>query len=136
MSRSIRAVVATAIVCAAAAAPASASTLSIKAKTSTKLNSARSVFSGTGKDRKLGSFKVKGTFAVPNFDVVWTLKSGTLKLHVEGAINAQGYPTATWKVVSGTGKYKGASGSGKTSSSTKIGAPVAKQTYSGKIRVK
>jgi hypothetical protein len=135
MSRSIRAGFAAALVASAfVASPASASTVSVKAKLQFKVNSAKTAFKGTGKDGKLGSFTVKGAFSVPEFNMLWTFKGGTIKLHVIGKLTADGYPIATWKVLSGTGKYKGASGSGKTTSQTKIGAPTAKQTYKGKIK--
>lgn len=71
-------------------------------------------YAGTQAGTKIGG-KLKGTFGtgtlsgklvIPNTDVTWTLKGGTIKVHYVGTLNGSSVSgPVTFK--SGTGKFKG-----------------------------
>ena len=123
------------LVAGALAAPQAASAKTVKVKIAakgdpTKFPSTAAKLTGT-----LGAgTQSKCCAKLPDFDVTWTFKGkykGTVKVHYAPKLNGV-IAAGSWKVKSGTGKFKGAKGGGKMTSNITNG----KYAFTGSIKLK
>lgn len=82
-------------------------------------------------DPVLGRCTMTGKLVIPDTQQVWKCKGGTFRLTGHGTTGASDDAKGTWKVSGGTGKFKGAKGSGTFAGKLST----AKFVYKGSIKV-
>jgi hypothetical protein len=77
----------------------------------------------TYKGSPFGTCQMTGKLVIPNTEQTWKCKGGSFKLTGHGTTGAANDSKGTWKIAkgSGTGKYKGISGSGTFSGKLSTG---------------
>jgi hypothetical protein len=130
MTRRIRSTIALAAVGSLAlAGVAEAKTYKVNAKTVGKQVGVK--LSAKITDPVLGKCTMTGKLVIPDTQQVWKCKGGTFKLTGHGTTGADNDAKGTWKVTGGTGKFKGAKGSGTFAGKLST----SKFTYKGSIKV-
>jgi hypothetical protein len=75
----------------------------------------------TYKGKPFGTCQMTGKLVIPNTQQTVKCKGGSFKLTGFGTTGAANDSKGTWKIVSGTGKYKGIKGSGTFSGQLSTG---------------
>ena len=114
-------------VLAVVAQPAAAKTEKLNLKGDFKQSGTK--ISGTFKGKPGGTVKAKGTLVIPVATVTFKLKGGTLTVRGTGTLKGTTI-TSKWKVLKGTGKYKGAKGKGTATG----GLDLTNYVYKGTIK--
>ncbi len=75
----------------------------------------------TYKGKPFGTCKMTGKLVIPNTQQTVKCKGGSFKLTGFGTTGAANDSKGTWKIISGTGKYKGITGKGTFSGQLSTG---------------
>jgi hypothetical protein len=75
----------------------------------------------TYKGKPFGTCKMTGKLVIPNTEQTVKCKGGSFSLTGHGTTGAANDSKGTWKITSGTGKYKGIKGSGTFSGKLSTG---------------
>jgi hypothetical protein len=115
--RRISIAIAVAAVAAALAVPSLAAAKTHKVKLVMFGPAKGTTITGTWKEKKLGKGTLKGTLHIPVTVLTFTTKGGTFTTTTDIPCKSEAVTPPTfkgcWKVIKGTGKFKGASGGGK-----------------------
>jgi hypothetical protein len=69
--------------------------------------------SGPMKGKPFGRCQIVGTLVIPKFNFTWRCKAGWIKVSSVATSGASDDVKGTWKILSGTRRYKGIKGKGK-----------------------